>query len=49
MNPENVIEVIFKIIETAFDQMRDTNPSYMMDLKKYHHNVYRLQSVTEVR
>ena len=37
---ENVIEVIFKILETAFDQMRNANPTYMMDLKKYHHKVY---------
>lgn len=37
---ENVIEVIFKILETAFDQMSGMNPSYMMDIKKYHHRVY---------
>lgn len=38
----NVIDVIFNIIETAGREMRDTNPNYMLDLKKYHHNVYRL-------
>ena len=37
---ENVIEVIFKILETAFDQIRSSNPTYMMDIKKYHHKVY---------
>lgn len=37
---DNVIEVIFKILETAFDQMSGMNPSYMMDIKKYHHRVY---------
>jgi len=37
---ENVIEVIFRILETAFIQMRDTNPTYLMDLKKYHHKVF---------
>jgi len=37
---DNVIEVIFRILETAFMQMRDTNPTYMMDLKRYHHKVY---------
>ncbi len=37
---DNAIEVIFKILETAFDQMSGMNPSYMMDIKKYHHRVY---------
>jgi AcrR family transcriptional regulator len=39
-NCSNVIEVIFTIIETAFDQMRNANPTYLMDLKKYHYKVY---------
>lgn len=37
---ENVIELIFAIIQTAFSQVREMNPTYMMDLKKYHHKVY---------
>jgi AcrR family transcriptional regulator len=37
---DNVIDVIFNIIETAYDMMRNSNPTYMMDLKKYHHKVY---------
>ncbi|MEE4117000.1 MAG: TetR/AcrR family transcriptional regulator [Marinilabiliaceae bacterium] len=38
----NVIDVVFTIIETAGREMRDTNPNYMLDLKKYHHKVFRL-------
>lgn len=40
-NAGNVIDVIFEIIETASRQIRDTNPTYMMDIKKYHNNVYK--------
>ncbi len=47
---DNVIEVVFKIIETALNQIGNTNPTYMMDLKKYHHKVYtRLYSRGDLR
>lgn len=37
---DNVIDVIFGILTSAFDQMSNTNPTYLMDIKKYHHKVY---------
>ena len=37
---ENVIEVIFTILKRASVHFQNTNPTYVMDLKKYHYSVY---------
>ncbi len=39
---ENVIELIFTILSAAFSQIREASPNYMLDLKKYHHKVYKM-------
>lgn len=40
LESENAIEVIFKILMVAFSHFQNTNPSYLLDLKKYHYKVY---------
>ncbi|MCD4770611.1 MAG: TetR/AcrR family transcriptional regulator [Bacteroidales bacterium] len=37
---ENVIEAIFMILKRAAAHFQSANPTYMIDLKKYHYKVY---------
>ncbi|HCC71771.1 MAG TPA: hypothetical protein DEQ09_11565 [Bacteroidales bacterium] len=37
---DNVIETIFRILTLASSHFKTTNPTYLMDLKKYHYRVY---------
>ena len=36
----NVIEAFFEILRIASTHFNQTNPTYLMDLKRYHYNVY---------
>ncbi|MDA3833610.1 MAG: TetR/AcrR family transcriptional regulator [Spirochaetales bacterium] len=37
---ENVIEALFEILHVATKHIRNTNPTYFVDLKKYHYKVF---------
>ncbi|MBS0012105.1 MAG: TetR/AcrR family transcriptional regulator [Bacteroidales bacterium] len=37
---DNVIEALFEILSIATLHIKNTNPTYFIDLKKYHHRVY---------
>ncbi|MDT8400151.1 MAG: TetR/AcrR family transcriptional regulator [Bacteroidales bacterium] len=37
---DNVIEALFEILRIASVHFNNTNPTFFMDLNKYHHNVY---------
>ncbi len=37
---ENVIEALFEILHFATTHIRNTNPTYFVDLRKYHHKVF---------
>ncbi len=38
---DNVIEALFNILTSASAHMKNQNPTYMMDLKRYHYGVYQ--------
>jgi len=38
---DNVIEALFNMMTTASAHMKNQNPTYMMDLKRYHYGVYQ--------
>lgn len=38
----NVIEALFEILRVASDHISKINPTYLMDLKKYHYRVYEM-------
>ncbi|HDZ41447.1 MAG TPA: TetR/AcrR family transcriptional regulator [Bacteroidetes bacterium] len=37
---DNVIEALFEILRIATTHFKNTNPTFFMDLNKYHHKVY---------
>lgn len=39
---DNVIEALFAILRVASDHISKINPTYLMDLKKYHYRVYEM-------
>ncbi|MEA1888112.1 MAG: TetR/AcrR family transcriptional regulator [Bacteroidota bacterium] len=39
---DNVIEALFEMLRVADAHFSNTNPTYLMDLKKYHHRVYEM-------
>ena len=47
---ENVIEALFNMLTSASAHMKNQNPTYMRDLKKYHYSVYeRICSKGDIR
>jgi len=38
---DNVIEALFNILTSASAHIKNQNPTYMMDLKRYHYEVYQ--------
>lgn len=39
---DNVIEALFEMLRVASYHFNNTNPTYFMDLKKYHYRVYEM-------